>query len=99
MNSQRISNTVLSAIVAIGLTSMSALAATPEEKGLEIAKEIDLRDQGFGDSRTTLEMMLTNRHGEKSVRKLRLATLENPDPTVGDKSLTVFRACSETLIH
>jgi len=84
------SKTVISALVVFGMATPSAYAATPEDKGLEIAKEIDHRDIGFGDSRTELEMQLTNRHGEKSVRKLRIATLENPDPDAGDKSLTVF---------
>jgi outer membrane lipoprotein-sorting protein len=91
MKTQYLSKSILSAVIAFGLTSTAALAATPEEKGLEIAKEIDLRDQGFGDSRTNLQMLLSNRHGETSERKLRLETLENPDPTVGDKSLTVFK--------
>jgi len=85
-----VSNTILLALVVAGVTTGAALAATPETKGLEIAKEIDRRDIGFGDSRTDLQMHLTNRHGEKSVRKLRLATLENSDPEAGDKSLTVF---------
>jgi len=82
--------TCVSALAVSGLTVATAHAVTPEDKGLEIAKEIDRRDLGFGDSRTELKMLLTNRHGEKSIRKLRLATLENQNTEVGDKSLTVF---------
>jgi len=68
-----------------------ARAATPEEeKGLEIAKEIDRRDLGFGDSKVEMKMILSNRQGESSTRELRLETLEVADPEVGDKSLTVF---------
>jgi len=94
MKMMSLTKTALPALVLAGglasLTAGAALAATPESKGLEIAREIDRRDTGFGDSRTNLQMQLTNRQGEKSVRKLRLATLENTDPDAGDKSLTIF---------
>jgi outer membrane lipoprotein-sorting protein len=90
MKSINILKTLVSTLVVFTFTAPMATAASPEAKGLEIAHEIDLRDQGFGDSRTQLEMHLTNRHGETSIRRMRLATLENMDPSVGDKSLTVF---------
>ncbi len=80
---------ISSAFAAIVFTG-PALAETAEEKGLAIANEIDKRDIGFGDSRSTLTMTLTNKHGQTSTRRLRISTLENPDQTVGDKSLTVF---------
>lgn len=77
--------------LALGLLLPAASTAeTPEAKGLAIAKEMDLRDIGFQDSRVELTMTLTNRHGETSSRKLRLATLEVPDAATDDKSLTVF---------
>jgi len=90
MKTNSISKIMLSALIAIGVSISVAHATPSEDKGLEIAKEIDSRDQGFIDSRTELQMNLTNRHGEKSVRKLKLSTLENADPDAGDKSLTVF---------
>lgn len=64
------------------------LAETPEEKGLAIAREADRRDNGFGDFQARLTMTLTNRHGEQSVRVMRIMVLEVPDD--GDKSLIVF---------
>ena len=67
-----------------------AYAESPEEKGLAIAIEGDQRDRGFADSSVKLEMTLSNRHGESSTRELRIKTLEIIDPTLGDKSLTVF---------
>ena len=70
------------------LIAFSALAETPEEKGLAIAQESDRRDQGFGDSTVDLEMVLKNRHGEESRRKLRIATLEVRSD--GDKGLSIF---------
>jgi outer membrane lipoprotein-sorting protein len=52
--------------------------------------EADRRDQGFGDSEVALQMVLTNRNGESSTRKLRIRTLEVSDENSGDKSLTIF---------
>jgi len=63
-------------------------ARTPESRGLEIAKEMDLRDTGFGDSKAELEMQLTNRHGETSSRQMGMRTLEGVGE--GDKTLIVF---------
>ena len=63
-------------VLILCLIAFSALAETPEEKGLAIAQESDRRDQGFGDFNVDLEMVLKNRHGEESRRKIRIATLE-----------------------
>ncbi len=65
-------------------------AETAEEKGMAIALEGDRRDQGWSDSSVTLQMILNNRHGEKSTRELRIKSLEVVDDQLGDKSLTVF---------
>lgn len=65
-----------------------AAAATPEEKGLAIAREADLRDAGFIDFTADLLMILKNKHGQKSVRNIRVRTLEVADD--GDKGLTIF---------
>ena len=35
-------------------------AQSPEEKGLEIAREMDRRDRGWGDQRADLVMILRN---------------------------------------
>ncbi|MCR4346083.1 MAG: outer membrane lipoprotein-sorting protein [Sulfuricaulis sp.] len=63
-------------------------AETPEEKGLAIAREADRRDAGFGDLTAHMEMILRNRQGEESVRRLRISTLEVKGD--GDKGLSVF---------
>jgi outer membrane lipoprotein-sorting protein len=63
-------------------------AGTPEEKGLAIAKEADRRDEGFKDFTADMLMTLKNRHGQESVRKIRVKTLEVDGD--GDKSLTIF---------
>jgi len=61
---------------------------TPDKRGLEIAVEAEKRDNGFGDSKADMTMVLTNRHGEESIRKLRNRTLEVEGD--GDKSLIIF---------
>jgi len=65
-----------------------AFAETPEEIGLNIAKEADARDTGYGDSEVTMEMVLRNRHGEESLRTFRTKNLEVEGD--GDKGLSIF---------
>lgn len=63
-------------------------AQTAQEKGLAIAVEIDERDTGFGDSTALMEMLLTNRKGNTSIRQVRVKTLEVIGD--GDKGLSIF---------
>lgn len=84
-------NSLQSILLGLSLTALApaALAATPEEeKGLAIAKEADRRNTGWGDSKTTMEMVLRNRQGEESRRKLRARALEQAND--GDKGLIIF---------
>jgi outer membrane lipoprotein-sorting protein len=78
---------LLAAVAAAGAITPAA-AQTPEQKGLAIAVEADRRNQGFGDTSATMQMILRNRQGEESKREIRTRTLEVPDD--GDKSLIVF---------
>jgi len=61
---------------------------TPEEKGLEIAREADRRETGFENFTANMRMILRNKHGQESLRLIRVRTLEVVDD--GDKSLTIF---------
>ncbi len=72
----------------LALFCLSGYAQTDEEKGLEIVTEVDSRDTGFGDSTANLEMVLRNRHGDETLRKLSMRTLEVIGD--GDKSLSIF---------
>ena len=63
-------------------------AGTPEERGLEIATEVDRRDTGWHDMKATMTMLLRNKHGEESLRYMRSKSLEVDND--GDKSLIVF---------
>ena len=76
---------------------LSSFAFTPvmlsaeesaEEKGLRLAKASDQRDLGFGDFVADMQMILRNRAGEKSSRKIRNRTLEGHGD--GDKSMSLF---------
>lgn len=70
------------------LLPVEVKSQTPEERGLEIAKEAQERESGFGDFTSELNMTLRNRHGEESTRHIRVKTLEVIGD--GDKSLSIF---------
>ncbi len=74
--------------VAISLFTINALAETPQEHGLRIAKEADARNIGFGDTTANMVMTLKNRAGQVSIRKIRSKVLEIKGD--GDKSLSLF---------
>jgi len=77
--------------LALGISFAGSIAAnTPEQQGFEIAARSDRTDLGFGDSRVELQMVLRNAAGQQSTRSLKIATLEKPDESVGDKSLVLF---------
>lgn len=77
-------------VLAISPVLQSAYAETPEDKGRAIAEETDRRDLGWGDTDVVMQMILRNAEGESSVRDLRLRSLEVPERSLGDKSITVF---------
>lgn len=86
MKSSNIINTAI--ISVLTLSSNIALAATPAEKGLQIAQEADARDLGWGDNTADMKMLLVNKQGDTSEREIRVRTLEVEGD--GDKSLTIF---------
>ncbi|WP_210396820.1 outer membrane lipoprotein-sorting protein [Motiliproteus sediminis] len=82
---------LLSLAAILLLLPLPAAAATlPDDggRGLEIAREADRRDQGWGDSESVMRMILRNAHGDSSERKIRTRALEVQGD--GDKSLTIF---------
>ena len=72
------------------MAAVYAAQAADDTQGFDIAARSDRTDLGFGDSEVELQMVLRNAAGQESTRALRIATLEKPDETVGDKSLVVF---------
>lgn len=81
---------LLVALLTLFATTIPSKAESPKEKGEAIAREWDRRDQGFGDARTTLKMILESRSGQKSERRMRINTLETTSEDQGDKSLVIF---------
>jgi outer membrane lipoprotein-sorting protein len=75
-------------LLLLGSLALAALAQTPEEQGLAIATEADLRDKGYGDSTATMKMVLRNKQGDESTREVRVRTLEIEGD--GDKSMSIF---------
>ena len=69
----------------VGSSEINPAAAA---RGLEIAREAERRDTGFGDFTANITMTLRNRHGESSERRMRTRTMEQQDD--GDKSLIIF---------
>lgn len=93
MNTLSIKNkTIQISLLAISLFSVMSTttvsAETTQQKGLSIVVEADKRDQGFGNSSASMEMILTNRHGEESIRVMRNKTIEQEND--GDKSQIIF---------
>ena len=80
----------LAAVIVVALAWTTRAAEDPAARGEAIAAESDRRDLGFGNTKTVLTMILENRKGQTSERRLRIHTLEVPDENDGDKSLVIF---------
>lgn len=75
-------------LLILSLLLTDAGAITPEDKGLEIARQADKRDSGFQDYTADMTMKLINKDGRESIRELRNKVLEVQGD--GDKSLAIF---------
>ena len=68
--------------------SSVAHGASPEETGLQIARDARERDDGFGNFTASQAMVLRNKQGKESRRQLRVKVLEVADD--GNRTLFVF---------
>lgn len=77
-------------VLALGLSFglVNTALADNVEKGLQIVKQLDDSDRGWGDQVAELQMTLSNKQGQSSERKLTMKSLEVDGD--GDKSLSVF---------
>ena len=77
-------------IIFIALISclFAANVYASDGRGLEIATEVDVRDNGFGDTTSTMTMTLFDQYGNSTSRKIRNRTLEGTDE--GDLSLVIL---------
>lgn len=82
--------TSVALLAPFGLTQaeLNLEGKTAEEQGLAIATERKSRDLDWGDSQSSVTMILRNSQGEESVREMRMKNLEVSDD--GDKGLTIF---------
>lgn len=85
----KLRNGVIVILVCSLFTGGSAQAQSAEEKGLEIAIAADKRDSGWGSMRAQMEMILENRAGKTSTRRIESRQLEVEGD--GDKSLSLFK--------
>lgn len=79
---------MIKAVALSALLALSGQVSASPEKGFEIAKERKVRDEGWGDSVATMQMILRNAQGESSTREMRLKSFEVANE--GDKGLTIF---------
>ena len=70
------------------LLPLALQAATPAQRGLEIATEVDRHDTGWHDFQARMTMLLRNKQGEESLRHMHTQSLETAND--GDKTLIVF---------
>ncbi len=66
----------------------SVYAETAEGKGEAIIIEVDKRNTGWKTSQSQMKMVLRNKRGEETIRKIRIKSLEVEND--GDKGLTIF---------
>ena len=59
-----------------------------KEKGLAIAKEMKAQNTGWGDSEAQMTMVLRDKNGNETIRKVRVKSLEVEGD--GDKGLSIF---------
>lgn len=84
MNRQK---TLLVAAALFALAPATSLKAQ-DPTGLEVAQEAERRDTGFDNQTAELMMVLRNRNGDESSRRMRNLTLEVEGD--GDKTLVIF---------
>ena len=66
--------------------SVTAFGESPEDKGYEIAARSDRSDNGYGDSKVEMTMILRNAAGDETTRSISFTTLERENEDVGDKN-------------
>ena len=77
--------------IAVGLSlAPEAHAQSAEQKGLAIAQETDRRDLGWGDFRSSGEMILRDSAGNESRRIFKGMNLERTNAGEGDWSVIIF---------
>jgi len=76
-------------IALAAMSALTALAGTPEEEGLRIARMVDEANNGFVGEYAEMEMILINAHGDTTTRKLVTEIRERDNQ--GDQSISTFQ--------
>ncbi len=84
----KINNVLTSLVIMLIAGGLSSQVNASNDKGLWIANQIDKTNEGFVNQIANIKMTLSNKHGQKSTRQMKVKTLEVAND--GDKSLTVF---------
>jgi len=87
MKLKNVMATIAVTALAIGVGSQ---VKAEENKGLWVAQQVEKANDGFINQTASVEMVLENRHGQKSTRLMKIKTLEVKND--GDKSLTIFNS-------
>lgn len=82
------SRVALCSVLLLGTLGSPSLLAADTAKGLQIATERKVRDEGWRDVEARSSMILRNAQGEESTRAIRTLNLEVAAD--GDKGLTIF---------
>ncbi|MCP5078500.1 MAG: outer membrane lipoprotein-sorting protein, partial [Psychromonas sp.] len=75
-------------VLSLSFSLPSMAQEADQTRGLEIAKARKVADQGWVDSQASMQMLLSNKQGETSLRELRMKNLEVESD--GDKSISIF---------
>lgn len=76
-------------VMSLAIVAKFIGASTSSDRGLEISKATKQRDSGWTDFTADLQMYLRNKQGQKSIREIKIRSLEQEAD--GDKSLTIFK--------
>ena len=79
---------LLSMLGLLLVSSFSLVAETPEEKGLAIATKAQELDKGWGDTASTMQMILRKKKGQERTREMRSQTVEMSED--GDRGIIIF---------
>ena len=75
--------------LSLGAENAAGDLTKTKQEGLKVVTEHDNRDRGFKNFSAELTMILENRHGQESRRRMSSKTLEQQQD--GDKTLIVFK--------
>ncbi|HRC84005.1 MAG TPA: outer membrane lipoprotein-sorting protein [Thermoanaerobaculia bacterium] len=78
----------LLALLALAVLAVPSLGESPEERGLEIARQVRASRAGFVGESGNVELTLVNASGDRIVRRMELVTSEKEND--GDRSLVTF---------